>query len=92
MAKESNNNVCKDDELFPSILQPILDQKADNNNTIDLNAYALGLLDCYQDLTSNMYTEEEVRQLVFRAYNLRTEDGDVRSTKELTDWFNKNKK
>ena len=38
-----------------------------------------------------MYTEEQVRGLVFMAYNLRTEDNHVRSTESLTAWFNDKK-
>lgn len=35
---------------FPAELQVILDEKANNNNHIDLDAYAKGLLDCYNKL------------------------------------------
>lgn len=35
---------------FPAELQVILDEKANNNNHIDLDAYANGLLDCYNKL------------------------------------------
>lgn len=38
-----------------------------------------------------VYSEQEVKDLVFRAYNLRTADGEVRSTESLNEWFNKNK-
>lgn len=39
-----------------------------------------------------LYTEEEMLNMMFRAYNLRTEDKEVRSTNSLKEWFRKNVK
>ena len=39
-----------------------------------------------------LYTEDEVKEYVFMAYNLRTTDGCVRSTNSFIDWFNQHKK
>ncbi len=36
------------------------------------------------------WNKEEIKQLIFRAYNLRTEDKTVRSTKELNKWIEEN--
>jgi hypothetical protein len=43
-------------------------------------------------LTVISYTEEEVKEFVFRAYNQRTLDNEVRSTESLINWFEQRKK
>lgn len=35
--------------VYPNCLQLLLEKKASQNNTIDLNAYAIGLSDCYKE-------------------------------------------
>lgn len=42
--------IVNENNTLPEIVQSLLDKKANTNNTIDLDAYANGLLDCYNEL------------------------------------------
>lgn len=48
-------------EEFPQCLQQLLDDKAESNNRIDLDAYANGVLDCYNMLNDKYYSDNVLR-------------------------------
>ena len=45
-----NNVPFTSDEEVQAFIQPLLDKKANEDNTIDLDAYALGLIHAYKTL------------------------------------------
>jgi hypothetical protein len=69
--------------------EKILAKKAKDNNVIDLNAYAIGIIDGYKCQQENMYSDEEVLMIVnqFRIWSLSYIEKN-----ELIDWFEKFKK
>jgi hypothetical protein len=44
----------------PELVQELLDKKAAEDNTIDLNAYAHGLLDMYNKVVSKLNREYDI--------------------------------
>lgn len=55
---------CTRDEC-PIIVQSLVDKKAETNNTIDLDAYANGALDCFNAINQlGIYTEADVVKLL----------------------------
>ncbi len=58
------------------LIEKLLTDKAEKNNTIDLNAYALGLDDMHKalvlhDVSGSLPTEEQVLQTIFDCVCIR---------------------
>lgn len=78
---------CTRDEC-PIIVQSLVDKKAETNNTIDLDAYANGALDCFNAINQlGIYTEADVVKLLTDFKNsfglFRVSDSDVKKWFEL---------
>ena len=73
----------------PEYISNILDYQSRLNLTSKITDSFITIIEKKEPV---LYTEEEVKEFVFRAYNLRTEDHVVRSTNSLNDWFDQNKK
>jgi hypothetical protein len=49
------------EDYIQNVIEPLLKKKAEENNTIDLDAYALGLVDSYKSATK-VYSDEDLRK------------------------------
>ena len=70
----------------------LIDKKADQNNSIDLNAYANGVEDGANWQKERSYSEEEVLNIVLKYELAKRNKGRYWSDREVEEWFEKIKK
>jgi hypothetical protein len=96
----SNNcsDVCGECQIFEPKQEPIeerepywelVDKKAEQNNRIDLDAYARGVIDGVEWQAKRMYSEEEAIQIVL---DLRFKIELDSTREEIKEWFEQFKK
>lgn len=69
----------------------IVDEKAKKNNTIDLYAYSMGVIDGIERQTERMFTEEEVYKLICNMPNF-SNMSIPQQIEARKNWFEQNKK
>jgi protoheme ferro-lyase len=57
------------EDYIQNFIEPLLKKKAEENNTIDLDAYALGLVDSYKSATKT-FSEDDLRKAIQHAKGL----------------------
>lgn len=62
---------------IPIKVQELLDKKAAEDNTIDLNAYALGLTDMYNVLNPNKFPDRSKARVIDRKYGHNFDIGEI---------------
>lgn len=74
------------------LVEKLLTIKGDNDNRIDLNAYALGLIDMYQEVKAKEYTEEDVIKLLCDyMQHMRERVANYSFPLSGKEWFNEHK-
>lgn len=69
----------------------IVDEKAKQNNTIDLYAYSMGVIDGIERQAERMFTEEEVYKLICNMPNF-SNMSIPQQIEARKNWFEQNKK
>ncbi len=74
--------------------EEILAKKAKDNNVIDLNAYAIGIIDGYKCQQENMYSDKDVKEAFRNGQESMYYSEMYGMDSELTEqeWFEKFKK
>jgi hypothetical protein len=73
------------EDSIQNFIEPILKKKSDENNRIDLNAYALGLIDSYKAATK-VYSEEDAEKIYMLGY-MDAKDGKNHHNEKLSDYL-----
>jgi len=68
----------------------LVDRKAEQNNTIDLDAYANGVMDGANWQAERMYTYDEMRTIAYNAYCFGQLDSPTEG--KFNEWIQKFKK
>jgi len=68
LIKKDKDNMKKETLEEREPYWELVDRKAEQNNTIDLNAYANGVMDGAKWQAEKMYSEEEVGEILYNAF------------------------